>query len=572
MRTFLVAAAAFALAGCGTAAMPRNTAPSAAAKTPPSPGRVVVYRNGVAYVERFADVEGETMTLAVPREKVDDLLKSLTVSDLATGEPVPVSYVPNGDEGGLMALKIGGKPTPTKRRLRLTYVTGAPAWKPSYRVVVGKTGEVELQAWAIVDNASGEDWKDVRLGVGASSAMSFRFDLRGLKVVEREALSYNDQFAQQRAVAKAAAHAPAAAAAALEHDDGALSGPPSTEPIGTSHFESDAPMTVPKGTSAMVAILKAATEGEVVYLYDPTNPRGDARFPYRTIRFRNPSDGALESGPVSVFGDGRFVGEGLADPVPAKSIAFVPFALDRQIAVDQTTSERDEITRIAGVSHGVFKTDIKHTRKKTFAFTNRMGERATVYLKYAVTPGYKLAKFPDTRSPAPGASDSSDHLADASLFKVDLEPNGSAEVEIEEATAFPRNTDIRAAGALELVRAYLAKSDDALKTRVEHLKDLGLTMAKTEDQITVTQHSIREEQTRIEELKNQLATLKAVKSGGALAQTLEKKLAELTAKNSARTVEVVALQEKLMVAQVELQAAVADLTFDGDTKKVASAP
>ena len=29
------------------------------------------------------------------------------------------------------------------------------------------------------------DWKDVRLGVGASSAMSFRFDMQGLRVVDR---------------------------------------------------------------------------------------------------------------------------------------------------------------------------------------------------------------------------------------------------------------------------------------------------------------------------------------------------------------------------------------------------
>ena len=57
-----------------------------------SPGRVVVYRNGVAYVERFADVENGTLSLAVARDKIDDLLKSLTAVDVATGESVPVSY------------------------------------------------------------------------------------------------------------------------------------------------------------------------------------------------------------------------------------------------------------------------------------------------------------------------------------------------------------------------------------------------------------------------------------------------------------------------------------------------
>ena len=36
-------------------------------------------------------------------------------------------------------------------QLRLSYVTEAPSWKPSYRVVLGQNGKVELDAWAIVD-------------------------------------------------------------------------------------------------------------------------------------------------------------------------------------------------------------------------------------------------------------------------------------------------------------------------------------------------------------------------------------------------------------------------------------
>src|SRR5579859_3162204 len=55
-------------------------------------GRVVVYRNGVAYFERYAKVDDDKLTLAVPPDKVDDFLKSLNVVDARTGEPTPVSY------------------------------------------------------------------------------------------------------------------------------------------------------------------------------------------------------------------------------------------------------------------------------------------------------------------------------------------------------------------------------------------------------------------------------------------------------------------------------------------------
>src|SRR5439155_26993321 len=52
------------------------------------------------------------------------------------------------------------------------------------------------------------------------------------------------------------------------------------DPIGTSHFESHVPMTVTKGTSAMVSILETKTDGEIVYLFDPEAPRGNAQYPF----------------------------------------------------------------------------------------------------------------------------------------------------------------------------------------------------------------------------------------------------------------------------------------------------
>src|SRR5512145_266332 len=159
-------------------------------------GRVVVYRNGAAYFARYAEVRGDALNLQVPADKVDDFLKSLTVSDAVTNKPEPISYptdVPNSGTGLIdMKIQLGGK---APHKLKLTYVTEAPSWKPSYRITLIKGGKVNLQAWAIVDNTSGEDWNSVRLGVGASSAMSFRFDLRHVRVVERETLQAADLFA-----------------------------------------------------------------------------------------------------------------------------------------------------------------------------------------------------------------------------------------------------------------------------------------------------------------------------------------------------------------------------------------
>ena len=94
-------------------------------------------------------------------------------------------------------------------------------------------------------------------------------------------------------------------------------------------------MTVEKGASAMVSMVRQETDGEVVYLYDAESERGNEHFAFRAVRFTNPTDSTLETGPVTVYGNERFIGEGLTEPIPPKSSAVVPYALDRQIVVEK---------------------------------------------------------------------------------------------------------------------------------------------------------------------------------------------------------------------------------------------
>src|SRR5665647_35653 len=146
MRTIRLALAALLFAGC--------------LKSSPSHvdggvlGRVVVYRNGVAFYERRAMVHDGTLTVHVPRDRVDDFLKSLTVVDPVTRKPLSVT-IPRkeADDGSYLSMTL--ETTDVKHaEVLLTYVTEAPAWKPSYRVVVGKGGKVMLEGWAIVDNTT----------------------------------------------------------------------------------------------------------------------------------------------------------------------------------------------------------------------------------------------------------------------------------------------------------------------------------------------------------------------------------------------------------------------------------
>ncbi len=169
-------------------------------------GRVVVYRNGVAYYERKAVPKRGRLKIAVPKDKVDDFLKSLTVKDSQSGKSLPVSFPSRGKERGSVVDMVVQLPQSATGGVTLTYITESPAWKPSYRVIVGEgsdtkkpndamNNKVRLQTWAVVDNTSGEDWKDVLVGVGSSAALSFRYDLWSIRSVHRETLQSEDKFA-----------------------------------------------------------------------------------------------------------------------------------------------------------------------------------------------------------------------------------------------------------------------------------------------------------------------------------------------------------------------------------------
>jgi hypothetical protein len=677
-------------------------------------GRVVVYRNGVAYFERTAQVDDDVLRLSVPADKIDDFLKSLTVTDARTGERAPVDFPnsPATTSPGFTEMKIhllGKKP----HQLKLTYVTETPAWKPSYRVVLGKDGKVDVQAWAIVDNTSGEDWNSVKLGVGSSSALSFRFDLRSVRVVQRETLQSNDLFAQAPPLGGATYGQPSqgnrvlgelsdgAIAATAQADDkepsstkdrvatasttatarkeaprvsrklaggmpkttamdasesgagqlgavrgpgsdiarmaqalrgsnhpvviegyadkgdadkmsasldranrvrdqlikngvdpsrvvalgqgeqaghtsgvriveGAAASPPASpekaaasatpapqalEPIGTSHFESTSAMTVAKGTSAMVSILDTKTDGEVVYLYDAESPRGNAGFPFKAVRLKNPTDSVLESGPVTVFGDGRFIGEGLAEPIPARSTAFVPFALDRQIVVEQKEADRDSIARILSVQRGVFSSEVQHARRFSYALHNRVSEPATVYVRHTVASGYKLTK---------GTQDQPERIGAAHLFRVEVPPSGTTELVVEETTPVFKTIDLRSPSDMDQVRLYLSSGalEGALRSSIEELIKTQQDLGNVEQRILTMRDQMQAYRTRMDELHGQVVTLRLVKTGGSLMKNLEKKLQDVSDKLSQATLDLAALEEKAMLLRIHFQDGVAELSLE----------
>jgi hypothetical protein len=161
--------------------------------------RVVVYRNGVAYFERAGHVEDEEVRFKVKESEVGDFLATLAIMEKG-GSSVrsaafPLKVDDEEDDGSPPARK-----TPDEKRglkhvvlsldgkahdLEVGYVVESPVWRPSYRLVVEKDGQAYLQAWGIVQNLSGEDWKNVRLSLVAGAPLAFEAQLGASIIPQR---------------------------------------------------------------------------------------------------------------------------------------------------------------------------------------------------------------------------------------------------------------------------------------------------------------------------------------------------------------------------------------------------
>jgi hypothetical protein len=660
-------------------------------------GRVVVYRNGVAYFERRAKVHGNELKLEVPGQRLDDFLKSLTVVDVRTGRPVPISFptLENGDDEVTIQLEL---PKDRVHELKISYVTESPSWKPSYRLELRGKKPARLEAWAVVHNVSGEDWRGVAVGVGSTSALSFKYDLRSVHFVDRETLTdevrlgvapptggspyevaknevqvlgavrreaiqpkIGTKIAETSEVARAASRHSATSGALPGSGQAAAPPPPtpavgsgagrgdglaqvaqrargtkqkiriegfakpddkdrwgaslanansvrdglvqngvpveqievvatgqasagdaarvvavdpqapkpaqpgtvSDDPLGDAYFLAPAPLDVEKNHSAMVNVLTAEAKAESVYFYDPISARGSKRFAFRAVLLENPSTHTLDPGPVTVYADGQFLGEGLSDAIPPKSRAFIPFSLDRKLLVETKESGREEIDRLVTVQRGVLTTEARRVRRTELSLVNRGTSEATVYVRHAMGEGYRLEK--------PGMG--FEKLRDAYLFPVRVPAGSSASLVIEEATPIHKTVDIGTAAGVGDLKLYLrsaSKLEPETRARLEQIVEMHRAMGELEERIRTAGLQTGTYRTRIDELNGQLVSLRRVPQAQTLSRNLAQKMDEISQRLQKLTIHVADLEGQLLAQRVSLEDRLAELTLAKSDSAVAS--
>lgn len=504
--------------------------------------------------------------------------------------------------------------------LVVSYVVAAPMWKPTYRVVLPKEGKGKalLQAWAVVDNTSGEGWDHVSLALTSGAPIAFRYDLHTPREVGRPDLTergvqrqatamvgettYNavppppppppppsvssgpaSRPASPKQAAGRAATADAEADESYYGDDGydeksydldleqnapvggmvdydqlrrsTMAQARAQTVAGQTRFELGERVTVPAGTSTMVAIVNADVEGEETFLFRPGGAgMGYESNPYRVVRFKNSTPFVLEPGPIGIYAGGSFVGEGMSETIGSGTSATVPFAVETGIMVAMSTSNDADEMRLIKMSRGVLEVEQFSRKVTTYTATAQtMDTGFTLLVRHSKAGwNFSLADRPE------GTED----LPDGYVARL-VVPAGKKEGALTLVEQTPSRTQISiwSQPAIELLEKLLVAGelDADSRKKLKPIIDRRREVAKLEEQIYGVTEKRNKLDQRANELRQNILAIQRNPAAGAQRAKWTKQLDEFTTEGNKLGAQLADLEAKRMDQRIELENLLQDL-------------
>jgi hypothetical protein len=298
--------------------------------------------------------EGSVRTLSVLTQSGQvDTVRLVEGASLAILDPTMVARLREA-AGALGAAKAGGARTVEiavagqgEREVALSYVVPAPVWKTAYRIVGDEAGSARLQAWAIVENATGADWKDVALTLQTGAPVTLHQPLfqrfwRARPEVPVEAEAARVPPVDRGALRSAAPQAGRDQTQAFRFSGGdrvdganvpaevARPAVPveTTEGAVTASYRLPLPVTLAAGGTLSIPIVDADMPSERISLYRP----GDGPHPIAAISLRNAGRTTLPPGILTVYDKAAgYVGDARLPATPPGEERLASFATDRKV-------------------------------------------------------------------------------------------------------------------------------------------------------------------------------------------------------------------------------------------------
>ncbi|MEK7763662.1 MAG: DUF4139 domain-containing protein [Nitrospirota bacterium] len=385
------------------------------------------------------------------------------------------------------------------RQARVAYLTETPVWKTTYRLVLDEDKAPYLQGWAIVENQTPQDWRNVKLSLVSGRPISFTMDLyqplyNPRPVVQPELYAnlkpqtYGDamdelkpmapapparsEMKKERLLGKMAqgaassrANGPAAAVAA-EMEMGSLD--EGVAPMAMAEdrgelfeYRIDQPVTLAKHQSALLPIIGQTLQGQKVSLY---NQSVNAKHPLNGYRLKNTSALHLMQGPITLFDSGTYAGDARIEDLPPGQDRLISYALDLKTEVEPKLEGGTQELATVTLKKGTMLISRRLVEDRTYLVKNRDAKAKTVLIEQPYRADWKLAE----------PKEPTERTRDLYRFSVAVDPGESATVRVKETLPVQESILLMESGIEQIVYYQQAKEvsqkvKEALQ-RVVHLR------------------------------------------------------------------------------------------------------
>jgi hypothetical protein len=354
--------------------------------------------------------------------------------------------------------------------LRVGYVIESPIWKTTYRVFLDAKPNPLVQSFAIVENDTLDDWKDVNVVLVGVGPFSYLVDLYTSIVPARPSISVEELFGIVRApssggkagldvvglgggarifnkgkfpqIGKALAKSSEEREERKDYEAtlgeaGALPSPPPTlgeiiprglKTIGEGKelgeyfaYEIANPITISKGNAGLVNILSANLDGEKILYFNEALSQNVLNGFY----LKNNSNNVLDSGFVTFFEGQSVVGEGyLKRQLKNNDKEIITYGIERSVSIEAPVQTTNSGYTSAKLVNGTLTLQYYYYITKTYKIFNRGQKNYTLLLDHNKSYGMELVEPADTTI--------REDLPNLYRFKVSVKANSNTEFKVVE--------------------------------------------------------------------------------------------------------------------------------------------
>lgn len=461
------------------------------------------------------------------------------------------------------------------RSLTVAFVVEAPLWKTSYRLSSADGRDTaRMQGWAIIENASGQDWRDVELTLVSGNPVTFRQALYSAYYVSRPEIpvevlgrilpnvdegemdvlgggtagrdSRLDAAGGALLAAPPPPPVPMAAAedmmATMPYDasqtlvTGNRIAAETTEAATQVVFRIPGTVSVGNGQSLAVPIIDKDVPGARIALYQPQTHR---RHPLAALRLTNDTGTGIPTGAVTLFealaGGTAYVGDARLGTLPAGDTRYLSFALDQKTLIDSAQTREQTLTK-ATLAKGLMTLSVVDREITVYTLKAPANEARAVVIEHPREPGWAIV------TPASEGIEMTD-----TAFRVPFALEAGQTAELRIVTELPREERITLVDlGFDYLEANMTNQQltEPQRQAFAKMRDMRAKIDEAQARITRTsaeRERIFKEQERIRE------NLRAVPPGSDLANRY---LAELTAQEDQLAQLAIALRDAERARQV----------------------